>query len=466
MLVLSGASIVDAQLSLTTDPSSNAFLQQQIQREQESRLAAERALPLTQKFAADWGGWFDWYNFTFYDGIRHRVEWTYDLRLWGNFQIDEGINEGYVRGRLGWVHWSNDSGYYGNNNDTVGPNLERGWYQFDITKALRKYAGVNSPLSLRTKVGRDLINVGSGYTVSLPLDSVVVQAELYNFETNFIVGKTPGSTPNIDTSRPVAGESNRVFWIVEERYKGFPLHEPFVYYVAQRDHTREDPIDLLQNFNYDSDYVGFGSTGQIVRNLRYNTEWVFENGDSYGDRKFLHRNDIRAWGFDQELEYLFSHPMQPRVGFEYMFASGDPDRLGSPTNAEGGNIKGHIDNSFVAFGFRDTGLSYAPRLSNIQIWKFSGSFLPVPDVRLLKNMELGLNVFIYAKNRTNAAVSDPLATENSAYLGWETDYFMNYRITSDFALTVRYGLFFPGSAYDSNERETRPFLLSGFTWSF
>jgi hypothetical protein len=318
-------------------------------------------------------------------------------------------------------------------------------------------------MSLKTKIGRDLVNIGTGYAISLVLDHVQLQTEWRNFQTTFIVGKTPSSTLNIDQSRPVAGGSNRVFWIVEERYKG-ALHEPFVYWAMQRDHSRESPVNLLQNYQYDSTYVGFGSTGQIVPNLKYNTEWVFERGESYGNEKYMYRNEIYAWAFDHELTYLFTHPTQPRLSFEYMFASGDPTRYGSPTNADGGVERGFHDNSFVGFGFRDTGLSFAPRLSNIHIWRFGASFLPLPEVEFLKNLELGTNIFIYAKNRTNAASSDPLATENSAYLGWETDYYMNYRITSDLAWTVRYGTFFPGAAF--KEQECRPFLLSGVTWSF
>src|SRR5262249_10561632 len=143
--------------------------------------------------------------------------------------------------------------------------------------------------------------------VSTPLDLVQLQTQLANFETTFLVGQMPQSTPNIDTSRPVEGQTDRLFWILEERYKGFALHEPFAYWVIQRDHGGESPNDLLQNFKYDSEYVGWGSTGQIVRNLKYNTEWVIERGHSYGDRKFLHRDNIKAWGFDNELEYLFTH---------------------------------------------------------------------------------------------------------------------------------------------------------------
>jgi len=63
-----------------------------------------------------------------------------------------------------------------------------------------------------------------------------------------------------------------------------------------------------------------------------------------------------------------------------------------------------------------------------------------------------------------AAVSDPTATVQSGYLGWEIDVFANWEITSDLFWTTRYGLFFPGQAFE--DRTTRTFLLVGVTWSF
>ena len=51
-----------------------------------------------------------------------------------------------------------------------------------------------------------------------------------------------------------------------------------------------------------------------------------------------------------------------------------------------------------------------------------------------------VNVFL-------CTVSDPTADEQSGYLGWEVDVFTNWRVTSDLAVTVRYGAFFPGDAF-------------------
>ncbi len=467
-VILFSVSAAHAQLNLQPNQPggpSDLFLQRQRQIEEENRARLDRVLPPSQKVLFDWGGWFDWYTFLFDDGFdSSRTQRSYTLRLWGAMTAEQGTHDAYVRMRTAVIDWNGGDAFTGRDDDYVSPRLERGWYQLDVTKALKRYADVTLPLSLKTKIGRDFVQAGTGYAISLPLDHVQVRGEALGLETTFVVGRTPSSTQNIDRSRPVAGESNRTFWIIETKYRGFRQHEPFAYVAINRDHTREDPVDLLQNYQYDSTYVGFGSTGELVRNLRYASEWVIERGQSYGDRRFLYTDEIKAWAFDQVLEYLFDHKTKPRLSGEYMFASGDPDRLGSPTNAAGGNRGDRVDNGFIGFGFRDTGLTFAPRLSNIHIWRIGASFLPLPDVELLKALELGTNWFLYYKHRSDAASSDPLADEQSGYLGWEMDYFVNYRITSDLSITVRFGTFFPGSAF--SDQTTRTFLLTGVTWSF
>ncbi len=464
VVCLCSAERVSAQLGLDSGPS-DAFLKRQIALERENEEKLQRELPVSQRFRADWGGWFNSYLFLFDDGVESsRTLRLNELRLWTSFTADRGIHQGYARMRLSYNDWNAGDSFTGNEDDLDGPNLERGWYQFDIARALRLYGMSEAPFELKVKLGRDLVYTGTGYAIDLLLDHVQIQGEYLDFETTFTVGKTPASTENIDRSRPVADHSDRNFWIIEERYKGFDRHEPFVYVAWQDDNTSEDPPNYLQNYRYESRYIGFGSTGQLCDDLRYNTEWVIERGRSFGDRRFLRQNTIKAWGFDHRLEYFFRHRMKPIVSLEYMFASGDANRFGSPTNAEGGNVNDFVDRSFVGFGFRDTGISFSPRLSNIHTWRLGGSFRPFPDVEAVKALELGSDFYLYWKHRSSAAVSDGLADLQSGYLGWEMDYYANYRIFSDLSWTVRFGSFFPGQAF--SDRTTRTFLLTGVTWSF
>ena len=444
---------------------TQTFLQQQRQVEEGIRRQIDRELPVTQKLQLDCGGWFSHYTLLYDDGFESsRTLRRNDLRLWGSLIADEGIHQAYVRMKLNYVDFNSGDSFDGHDDDWEGPDLDRGWYQLDITKALNRYAGTKLPVSLKTRVGRDFVEFGTGYTLSLPLDAITITAEAYDVEVRGLLARTPSSIDNIDSSVPGWDSSDRTFFGIEGRYKGIPRHEPFVYVLWNNDNTSEDPPDLFQEYDYDSFYVGLGSTGEIVDRLHYSTEWVYECGESFGDRRVFRRDDVEAWAFDAELTYFPDHPTQPRFLLEYMFASGDSDRLGSPTNAVGGNRGDRRDTSFVAFGYRDTGLSFAPLLSNIHIWRGGAAFLPFHKVKWLRKLELGTDWFLYHKHHRSAAVTDALADRGSGFLGWEMDYYANWRITSDLSWTLRYGAFFPGDSF--SDRTCRPFLLTGLTWSF
>jgi hypothetical protein len=247
-------------------------------------------------------------------------------------------------------------------------------------------------------------------------------------------------------------------------YRGFERHEPFVYALWQRDRNREARFQPLQAFDYDSFYFGLGSTGEFLKGLRYTTEWVYQSGHSFGHARFLHDNDIEAWAVHAELEYLFPGRRKARTSIEYLFGSGDAGRLASPTNTIGGNRGDSTDTGFIGFGYRDTGLSFAPRYSNLHLWRAGASYYPWPTHETLSGLQLGADWYLYHKHHRAAAVSDPTANVGSGYLGWEMDYYVNWRIAADVAWTARGGIFFPGRAF--SDRTTRTFVLVGVTWSF
>jgi hypothetical protein len=453
-----------AQKQAQAQPRPEAFLSQQRRIEDEVRAALDRDLPADRKFDLDWGGWYGFNLFLYDDGIESsRTYRRHDLRLWGSMSLDRGAHQFYVRGKLQFEDFNTGDSFDGNDNDWVGPNLDRGFYQFDLRRAMQAYRKQHIDWNLNLKVGRDLVELGTGYALSLPLDHVMLKLELGDWEIAGLAATAPGSTDNIDLSHPNSGNSERNFWGTQITYNGFEKHKPFAYTFWNEDQLTERPIEFRQNFDYDTWYVGLGSMGELFKNLRYGTEFVLEYGNSYGDRDSLKRDDVEAWAFDLELEYLSQMPLRPRFSAEYMFASGDANRLFSPTNAVGGNFSGD-DTGFNAFGYRDTGLSFAPLLSNIHIWRVGAAMIPFEDIDALKRLEVGTDWFLYYKNRSNAAVSDPTADRTSGYLGWEMDYFLSWRLTSDLSWTTRFGTFFPGRAF--SDQTTRTFFLVGMTWSF
>lgn len=436
-----------------------------IQREQDRERAARRIelSPLDALVDWQWGGWIDYYVFHFQDGIQsQRVLQRPGMSLWTRLRFDDGAHELFARMRLTFEYF-NPGDEYRRQQDWIGPNLDRGWYAVDMGKALRLTTPAD-PYQLKVKIGRQDVQFGTGYALDLPQDALTIHGRIHDFAIMGLFGRAISSYPNIDRSEPVNSHMARRFFGVQVTYEGFQKHRPFVYALWNDDYTDERPKDPLQNYSYDTQYFGIGSRGSIIRNLNYWGEFVWESGRSYGDGNFLTRDHVKAWGWDIGVEYLWDTRMRPRVMAQYMFGSGDPDRLFSPTNAAGGNRRDRKDSSFNAFGYRDTGIASALVPSNLHIWKAGASFVPFEDVEFLRDMELGTNWFLYHKHHSRAAISDPTAGQFAGYVGWEMDYFINWRLSSDLSWTMRLGSFFPGDAFQS--QSTRNFFFTGLTWSF
>lgn len=446
-----------------TDTRSTALLQQQRLINDKLELDRRDLAPVDSILDWQWGGWLEYYYFNFDDGVQSSRELQRGgVAAWTRLTIDDGAHEFFVRVRQHYDFFDRGDEYI-RQQDWVGPRFDRAWYRINFNKAF-DWGQPSDPIQLQGRFGRQPVIFGTGFALDLPLDAAVLTADLGDLRVTGLYGKTIPSFPNLDRSFPVDSHSDRRFLGVEMKYRGFDRHEPFVYALWNNDHIDERPTDLFQNYSYDTFYFGFGSRGSLTHNLQYWAEGVFESGRSYGDGMFLRRDVVEAWGWDIGLQYLFDHPTKPRLLLEYMFASGDSDRVFSPTNAAGGNRGDREDTSFNAFGFRDTGIALGPALSNIHIVKAGGSFQPFPDKEVLRDMELGTNWFLYHKNRSNAAISDFTADQRDGWIGWEMDYFMNWRVSSDVSWTVRWGTFFPGSAYSNDD--TRHFLFTGVTWSF
>jgi hypothetical protein len=461
LMIVIAAAAAQAQSPGREPPDS--FLNQQRAADELARRRFDDELRGTQRVSFDVGGWYSLYFFQFDDGVESsRVLRRHDLRLWGRASFDDGAHEFYARVRTSLLDFNHGDSYDGNEDDVEGPNLERGYYRFDLG---RSDAGATLPagVNLTVKLGRDLATVGHGVTLAQDLDHALITLDLPDWRFTGLAGRTVGSSEDFDLSRN-ATRSRRSFLGAEVSYRGIDRHEPFAYFLAQRDHNSERPPVLFQEFDYDSNYVGLGSGGELMPGLRYAVEGVYEWGHSYGDRRWRRDNRVDAWAATAELEYLFPGPRQTRASIEYLFGSGDPERTLSPTNSAGGNRGDLTDNSFIGFGFRDTGLSFAPRYSNLHMWRAGGSFRPFPDDAGLRELELGTDWFLYHKNQREGAVSDPTADLANGYLGWEMDYYANWATARDLFWTARLGVFFPGDAF--SDRTTRTFLMLGVTWSF
>ena len=462
-LALGGLATARGQPAPGAPESESRFIQQQRLADQQLEQQRQQLAPLQSMLDFQWGGWFDYYMFAFNDGVQSsRFVNRPGLTLWARASVDQGAHEMFARMKLRYTYFQ-PGDEIERQQDWVGPEFDQLWYQIDVGRAFRLNKP-SDPVQMKVRIGRQPVLFGTGYALDLPMDAVLVDAKLWDFRVLGLIGKSIPNLPNIDRSGPVHSHSDRDFYGVQLQYEHFQNHVPFIYALWNTDQTAERHSQWSQDYRYNSAYLGAGSRGSIVHNLNYWAEGVLEWGSSTADRNFLRQDPIRAWGWDFGLEKLFDLPMRPKVSGEYMFASGDGDRRFSPTNAAGGNRGGTSDTSFVGFGFRDTGIAAAPTMSNLHVWRAGASFSPLEKLELFRDFELGTNWFLYHKNRGQAAISDPTADMFEGYVGWEMDYFINWRLASDVSWTLRWGEFFPGSAF--SDQGSRAMVFTGITWSF
>lgn len=443
--------------------TSESLLQEQRRIDDQLRRERQQLSPLDAWADWQWGGWLEYYAFHFDDGVQsQRVLQRPGSAVWTRLRLDGGAHEVFARMRLRFEYF-NPGDEYSRQQDWIGPSFDRVWYGVDVGRALR-LTEPDDPLQMQVRVGRQDVLFGTGYALDLPLDAVMWTIKAYDWSVTGLAGRTLPSLPNIDRSDAVDSHSHRRMYGVQVNYDAIEKHRPFAYALWNDDATDERPKDWLQNYAYDTQYFGIGSRGELARNLGYWTEVVYESGLSYGDGDFRSRDRVDAWGFDVGLEYLWDVVQRPRASFEYMFASGDADRVFNATGAQGGNARDRDDTGFVAFGYRDTGLAAAPALSNVHIWRGGAAAAPLASVEYFRDFELGTNWFLYHKHQARGAISDGTADEFEGFLGWEMDYFLNWRLSSDLSWTLRWGAFFPGDAF--SDQSMRSFLVTGLTWSF
>ncbi|MBT3200906.1 MAG: alginate export family protein [Phycisphaerales bacterium] len=434
--------------------------------DEQLRVKLDQVDPETREKDFDAGGWLNMAFFHFDDAParRERNMRQYELRAWASMNF-QGVHTAYVRGLASVNDWSGDRS---NDSET---SIERAWYQFDLGKFLQQDSGKRPPIGVKVRLGRDFMSIGTALALSTTLDMGKIEVTAGDWELMGFLGHTLRDSWNIDESVAVANRQERWITGAEIAYRGFSQHRPFVYYMHNNDNTDASSTAAGRSYQYDSDYIGVGSTGTLcVSNLRYQIEGVAQFGRTYpngGSSGVTGRDRIEAYAVDAMIEYVFVNcPTQPRIGFEYLYASGDSDRTTSPISTDGGNLAGSIDRGFGGFGFRDLGIAASPEISNIHVYALSASCRPLEHIELFEAMEVGTKLFYYSRAKGSGPISDPTTRTSANSTGFEMDFFCNWRLTSDLAWTVRYGSFFPGAAYNGGDKSPRQFLYSGLVFSF
>jgi len=252
-------------------------------------------------------------------------------------------------------------------------------------------------------------------------------------------------------------------------------HHPYVYSLFQQDYNTFDEGvvgPVTTQYEYNSYYLGIGSSGPIGDRMLYGVEAVYEGGNALSNSVDVTtgltpipqtHEQIQAWAADLRLDYLLPDERHTRFTGEVIMASGDDDRLISSTNTFGGNKSKTKDRAFNAFGLLNTGLAFAPAVSNLLAFRVGGSTFPLPASGPMRRMQVGTDLFLFNKLESDAPIDEP--SFQNKYLGWEPDLFINWQVTSDVTLVFRYGIFFPSdNAFQSDD--TRQYIYGGLTYAF
>ncbi|MEX2671597.1 MAG: alginate export family protein [Phycisphaeraceae bacterium] len=446
------------------------FERQLEQVRRETRMLVHPDVPVEQRALVDFGAYASFYFLAMDDiqGSTHILRQT-ELNPYARVNFD-GAHEFFFRGRVGYRDWNSGDAFDGRGDRTLGPHLERAYYRFDLRRAMAAYEGENIDFNLTIQGGRQLVHWANGLVLSTELDGGIVGGELGSLTIQAIGGRSRKRQTDIDSARPRFDRNmQRDFFGGIVTYELSANHRPFVYGLVQRDENDDESINFLGSdtrFDYNSHYIGVGSEGNLTDKLLYGVEAVYQGGDTLSFAPFgtQTREDIRAWALSARGDYLVTDANNTRFTAEFVAASGDDDRVFHTTNTFGGVQPGHTDNAFNAFGLVNTGYAFNTNASNLLMLRLGASTYPFAETQgIFQRLQLGADFFVFNKMDADGPIDEP--TDDSRYLGLETDFYANWQVTSDLAVTTRYGVFFPGGAIAAGSNP-RHFLFTGVTLGF
>jgi hypothetical protein len=393
------------------------------------------------------------------------------VTLYGRMIVDGG-HRFFGRLQFQYRDYSEGDSFDGDGDDFSDPIHDRYWYELDTRALAQAKDGRTPETNFNLRVGRQFVDWGAGLTLSDVLFAARARFESGPWSFTGLAGFTPTDESFIDFDASRANyneETERSFYGGQVTYRTETGNEfyGFGLYQDGRNGVEAPRAALGANvdFEYDSIYLGVGSRGTLSESLVYQSEFVYELGEAMSDplRQFPQtEEEIRAWAARAALTYVPDDDFDSRWELEGILASGDDDRFVS-TDTVGGNAPGTDDTGFNGFGFVNTGLAFSPTVSNLALARVGVSGFPFPNSENFRRLQIGGDVFFISKLDADAPVDE--ATSGSAYLGTETDVYVNYRVTSDLAISARYGAFFPDTAIEG-ESDVRHFVFFGVTLSF
>jgi hypothetical protein len=392
-----------------------------------------------------------------------------EATVFGRLNID-GVHSVFARAQFTYRDFSDGDSFDGRGDRWVQPFPDRYWYEFDLRRAMDVYQQTDIDHNVNIRVGRQFLDWGSGLAFS---EALYAARPIFEFDkrnrAELLVGVTPNHTADFDSSRMnYDTKTERVYYgaLLAHVFDGGD--ELYGFALGMDDHNNEDRSAegglTGVNFERDSIYFGLGARGTIGQSWLYLVEGVYQYGDSASDPLLGVQTieDLRAWAARAQFTYVFRDENESRFQAELLIASGDSDRL-SNTNTVAGNTPGTDDNGFNSLGYAFTGVAFAPTLSNLVSVRAGLATMPLRSDEDYRDLQLGCDLIVSFKYDSDAPIDEP--TTHNGFLGTEFDVYANWRISSDLAVTARYGVFFPGTAIPEPD-DIRNFFYVGVTLSF
>ena len=451
-----------------------------MQFEADHRIKANPEIPASQRMLFDYGALITFQ----YNSIDDRLGNNHGLRqtdLIGYVRAElDSANEIFARYRASYQDFNPGDSFEGRGSEWNHLDFDRAYYRFDLARYFASTSGQSLAYNVTMKLGRDLVYWANGLVLGQVIDGGLFELSYKKMHLELLGGITPVRTVDFDSSRPNYDHNTRRGFFggmlkMDVDTENFGRHHPFVYGMVQRDFNSFDSANISgfpTQFNYNSYYIGFGSTGSLNDHLLYGVEAVYQGGDTLSNSFVINganvsaatqtRNAIQAGAVDIKLDYLVNDSQKTRLSVELLGASGDGNR-GHSSNTFNGSKPGKNDHAFNALGLINTGLAFSPQVSNLAMLRLGASTYPLSSQSAFKKFQIGTDLFVYGKMSSRGGFSEPAG--NSHYLGIEPDLFVNWQICSDVTLAARYGVFFPGGG-GSSAGGNRQFFYLGVTFAF
>lgn len=318
-------------------------------------------------------------------------------------------------------------------------------------------------------VGSGLVLAGRGDGADLEIRTSIVDLRAFGMYTGVLKkSENPYDFMNSDQNNG----AKRIFTggVIEKRLFNQKL---YAFGVAQID--RSDEGSLKER--YQSQYYGAGINGIPVDGLTYSLEGIYETGKSYrttlltdaekaaGETEKPRKTaKIGAYAAVFSLDYFIDTIMKPSLAFQYGYASGDKDRRDA-TSATG-NVESS-DSGFIAFGAYNSGAALRPALSNLHVIRGGFSFQPLESLSssLINRVLVSMRYNYYMKDKAKAPINGEAAPKNNKAVGQGFDCSLKWKIFADLSFQGQYGIFMPGSAYDSSAENSQS-VLAGMMLEF